>query len=168
MRIELARYDPSKTYTGQKKFDCEHEKINKFVHGSLKPQVRNSQSVAYVLTDADEDDRFVGFFTIAQHSITADKLSSQELGSMPKVVPCTRLIMLGVDKIYKKHKLGLQLMKEALNATKRSAESVGTFGMYLDADPLALHFYKRLGFKILGDDLTPEPSPMFLHIDRFI
>lgn len=36
MALLLERLVPSKTYTEQKKFDCEHAVINRFVHASLK------------------------------------------------------------------------------------------------------------------------------------
>ncbi|MDI1244669.1 MAG: GNAT family N-acetyltransferase [Rhodoferax sp.] len=162
MNVELSLYDPALTYTGQKQFDCEHALINSFVHNSLKPQVKKSLSVAYVLTDADQGDRFVGFFTIAQHMIDVSLLSSMQLGSLPRKIPCSRLIMLGVDKRYKGQKLGSKLMKHALTLTLSVAKQIGSFGMYLDADPLAVDFYQKLGFALLEGDKTPVPSPMFL------
>jgi GNAT superfamily N-acetyltransferase len=165
MTIDFSRYDPTFSYTGQKKFDCEHEDINKFVHDSLKSQIRKGLSIGYVLTDSAQNKRFVGFFTIAQHSIGLPLLQSLALGSLPKQIPCTRLIMLGVDKDYKGHNLGKQLMKEAFIATKRAAQSVGSFGIYLDADTKAVSFYQKLGFKLLQGDLSPAPSPMFLPKD---
>ena len=42
MSFELGVYDPGKTYFEQKKFDCEHAVINKFVSGSLKQQVKKT------------------------------------------------------------------------------------------------------------------------------
>ena len=70
MIVQLSTFDPALTYPGQKKFDCGHAIINKFVHDSLKAQVRKGLSVAYVLTDSEKAGQFAGFFTIAQHSIT--------------------------------------------------------------------------------------------------
>ena len=70
--------------------------------------------------------------------------------------------MLGVDKQYKGQQLGSKLMKHALTLTQSVAKQIGGFGMYLDADPLAVHFYQKLGFALLEGNNTPEPSPMFL------
>lgn len=164
MNVVVSVFEPSKTYPGQKQFDCGNAIINKFVRDSLKAQVRKHLSVAYVLTDKDNGARFVGFFTIAQHMLPGDLLSDQERGKMPRQVPCTRLVMLGVDNNYQQQRLGSRLMKEAFNATKRAAAAVGSFGVYLDADPSALGFYEKLGFVLLDGDKTPNASPMFLDI----
>lgn len=162
MTIELSLYDPALTYAGQKQFDCGHAVINSFVHNSLKSQVKKSLSVAYVLTNTANEDRFAGFYTIAQHMIDVSSLSALQLGSLPRKIPCSRLVMLGVDKRYQGQQLGSRLLKHALLVTQSVAKQIGSFGMYLDADPLAVSFYQKLGFTLLVGDKTPEPSPMFL------
>ena len=164
MRVELSLYDPAVTYPGQKQFDCGHAVINAFVRSSLKPQVKKNLSVAYVLTDADQGDRFVGFYTVAQHLIDLSLLSALQLGSLPKKIPCTRLVMLGIDKEYQGQELGSRLMKHALLLTRSVAKQIGGFGLYLDADPRALAFYQKLGFALLQGDQSPEPSPMFIPV----
>ena len=70
--------------------------------------------------------------------------------------------MLGVDKRYKGQQLGSRLMKHALLLTQQVAKQIGGFGMYLDADPLAVSFYEKLGFTLLVGASATEPSPMFL------
>ena len=162
MTVELSLYDPKLSYTGQKQFDCGHADINAFVHNSLKPQARKSLSVAYVLTDAADGHRFVGFYTIAQHMVDVSSLSALQLSSLPRKIPCSRLVMPGVDSRCKGQQLGSKLMKQALQLTQQVARQIGSFGMYLDADPLAVRFYQKLGFTLLAGDKTPEPSPMFL------
>ena len=164
MTIEISLYDPSVSYTDQKQFDCGHDIINRFVRNSLKPQVKKRLSVAYVLTDSANSDRFVGFYTIAQHMIDVSTLSRMQLGSLPSKIPCSRLIMLGIDQRYKSQKLGSQLMKHALVLTRTVASQIGSYGLYLDADAGAVHFYKKLGFHLLQGDQSPDPSPMFLPI----
>lgn len=162
MTVRLSLFDPTLTYPGQKRFDCGNETINKFVRDSLKSQVRKRLSAAYVLTDTAAGDGFVGFFTIAQHSIDVSLLSEMQLGSLPRHIPCSRLIMLGVDKSYQKRDLGLQLMREAIRLAKTIANAIGSYGIYLDAESCAIEFYRKLGFTLLVGDLSPAPSPMFL------
>lgn len=162
MSVALSRYDPARSYTGQKQFDCGHAAINAFVHNSLRPQVKKNLSVAYVLTDADHEDRFVGFYTLAQHMVDVSLLTNLQLGSLPRKIPCSRVVMLGIDQQYKGQKLGSRLMKHALNVTRSVAQQIGGFGLYLDADPMAVGFYQALGFALLEGDKSPVPSPMFL------
>ena len=154
----------NRQYTGRKQFDCEHAVINKFVHDSLVPQVKKNLSVAYVLTDSDNNDRFVGFFTMAHHAIDSSLLSPLQLGSLPRYIPCARLIMLGVDKAYQGANLGRRLMKQALKITQQASKQMGCYGLYLDADPGALNFYEKLGFVLLEGDQSPKPSPMFMAV----
>ncbi|HEY8905087.1 MAG TPA: GNAT family N-acetyltransferase [Rhodoferax sp.] len=161
MSIEFSLFDPAKAYGGRKQFDCGHAVIDKFVHDSLVAQVKRQLSVAYVLTEADQNDRFVGFFTIAHHAIDASALSKLQLGSLPRKILCARLIMLGVDQHFKHQKLGSRLMKQALTLTKRSCALMSCYGLYLDADAGAVGFYQKLGFVLLEGDKRPEPSPMF-------
>ena len=162
MNITIEMFDPDTSYPGQSSFDCDLPVINTFVRKSLKQQVKKQLSVAYVLVDTGNGNQFVGFYTIAQHMIPLDKLNQLQLGSLPKQVPCTRLIMLGVAKGYQGKKLGQQLMKHALMAAKNIAKEVGSAGVYLDADPRAVGFYLSLGFRLLEGNKSPEPSPMFI------
>jgi GNAT superfamily N-acetyltransferase len=164
MSIEFSLFDPAKTYAGRKQFDCAHSVINRFVHDSLVSQVRRQLSVAYVLTESDQNDRFVGFFTMANHAIDASSLSSLQLGSLPRMVPCARLMMLGVDQSFKHRQLGSRLMKQALAITKESSSRMGCYGLCLDADPGAVGFYKNLGFSLLEGDKSPGTSPMFITV----
>ena len=163
-RFELSLYNPAITYTRQKQFNCGHAAINAFAHNSLKPQVKRNLSVAYVVTDTADQDRFAGFYTIAQHMIDVSALSVLQLGSLPRKIPCSRLVMLGVDSQCKGQQLGSKLMKHALQLTQQVAKQIGSFGMYLDADRSAVGFYQKLGFTLLVGNKSPEPSPMFLPI----
>lgn len=164
MSLVLSKYDPEISYQGQKQFDCGHKAINDFVRKSLKNQVKKGLSVAYVLTDPAQGNYFAGFYTIAQHTISLSLLSSMQLNGLPKSIPCTRLIMLGVALTHKGQSMGARLMKDALVLTKYTASNVGSFGMYLDADPGAFGFYEKLGFFALEGNKAPQSSPMFLPV----
>jgi GNAT superfamily N-acetyltransferase len=166
----IERFDPAKTYLGYKQFDCQHHQINRFVQHALKKQVKQGLSVAYALleepTGDQTADRFVGFFTIASHSVPLEALSALQRGSLPKTIPCVRLIMLGVHHTDANQGLGRMLMNHALDLTKAGAVHIGCYGMYLDADAgaVAKGFYQKLGFQLLEGDKSPAPSPMFLTI----
>lgn len=166
MTIKLALYNPDQIYTEQKRFNCGNAIINKYVHENLKRQVKQNLCAAYVLIDSADNNKFVGFYTLAQHSISLASLSLLQLGSLPRIIPCTRLVMLGIDNAYQGQNLGKRLMREALMMTKIVANQIGSYGMYLDGDKDAIGFYQSLGFALLEGDKSPDPSPMFLPLAK--
>jgi ribosomal protein S18 acetylase RimI-like enzyme len=165
MSLVIAPFDPLAKYAGFNQFDCQHTLINRFVKSSLKQQVLEGLSVAYALlekSDSGDVDRFVGFCTIANHSIPLSALANMQSKSLPKIIPCVRLIMLGIHRNDAKKGLGSQLMNHVFDVVKDSANRIGCYGLYLDADAGAISFYKKLGFELLEDEKTPHPSPMFI------
>jgi GNAT superfamily N-acetyltransferase len=168
MPIEISIYDPQTTYQGQKQFDCEHPVIHKFVAGSLKQQVSKGLTVAHVLTDPAMNHQFVGFYTSTMASISSDLLGAVVPGSLPRSVGCVRLVMLGVDKNYKKQDLGLRMLRHALASMKAVSKVVGCLGLYLDADPLALGFYQKYGFVNLEPVVAGHSTPMFIHVQSVV
>lgn len=163
MAIALSRYDPSKSYKNQKAFDCGHEVINNFVARTLKQQTQRNLSVAYVLTD--DDDSFIGFCTLMAASIGRADLEATNPPSLPLAVPVTKLAMLGVANTHKGKGYGKALLLHAIDVMVRTADSVGSYGLYLEADDGAYDFYLKLSFVPLKPRQTPKPTPMFLHVD---
>lgn len=163
--VILEDYDPEKTYYQQKKFDCGNAIINKFVSNGLKKQVRDKLGKCFVLLDQADSDRFIGFYTLTSFAIDAPPLSSMTKARLPNKVPCTRMIMLGIDKTHQKLGLGLKMLKNAIDRTLLASEHIGVFGLYLDADPDAFEFYQSYGFIPLKDRQDPASTPMFLHIE---
>lgn len=166
MTFKLAQYNPDLTYTDQKKFNCGNATLNKYADENLKKQVKQNLCAAYVLIDDAKNNKFIGFYTLVQHSISVTSLSALQLGSLPRSIPCTRLVMLGVDQAYQGQNLGKQLMREALMMTKSVANQVGSYGLYLDGEAAAVVFYQKLGFILLDGNKAPDPSPMFLPLAK--
>jgi ribosomal protein S18 acetylase RimI-like enzyme len=163
MPVALSRYDPSKSYKNQKSFDCGHEAINGIVARTLRQQTQRNISVGYVLTD--DDDSFVGFCTLMMANIGKAELAATNPPSLPYAVPVTKLSMLGVSTAYKRNGYGRQLLRHAIRVMLKSAESVGTYGLYLDADDDAYDFYLKHSFVPLKERQSPNPTPMFLSIE---
>lgn len=168
MTVRIESFDLIKTYPDLKKFDCGHQVINKFVRDSLKAQAKAGTSVAWVLVDTASNGRFVGFYTLMMSHVSQSLLASLSCKSLPSMVPCARLVMLGVDVAYKGNDYGKRLMKHALNETRKAANLVGCRGLFLDADAGALSFYTKLGFSVLETPTNPlSPVPMFLFKESF-
>jgi GNAT superfamily N-acetyltransferase len=162
MAVALSRYDPDKSYKGQKTFDCGHKVINDFVAASLKQQTKNNNSVGYVLTE--DDTTIVGFYTLTSTSIQREDLAAASLVSTPPLIPVTKLSMLGVSLAYARQGCGSGLLRHAMETTAAVSLQVGTRGLYLDADDNAYYFYLKHSFIPLKVRQTPAPTPMFLHL----
>lgn len=160
----LEQYNVKKTYYQQKKFDCGNKVINKFVHSSLKKQVSKHFSQAYVLLDTENEDRFSAFYTLTSFKLLAPELESLSQGSLPRDIPCVRLVMLGVDKSLQGKGIGKKMMSDALHRVHRAAKEIGIYGLYLDAAPDATDFYLSLGFVRLDSGNANEVAKMFLSI----
>ncbi|WP_415397214.1 GNAT family N-acetyltransferase [Sulfurimonas sp. CS5] len=163
--VIIERFDFSKTYNGLRQFDCEHGIINKFVKKSMKKQVENGYSAAYVLLDLNNQERFVGFYTITTFSIDKSAFDTP-LKSSPSSVPVFRMIMLGVDKEYANRGYGSRLLKHCFMLVLRACDEVGAKGLYLDAEDKKHEWYKKLGFvSISAPDKETNIMPMFISTD---
>lgn len=161
----IEKLEPKKSYHQQKKFDCGNRIINKFVHSSLKKQVSQNFSQAYVLLDTHENDRFSAFYTLTSFKLQADELEKLSKGSLPKDIPCVRLVMLGVDSSLQGQGIGKKMMSDALHRVHRASKEIGIYGLYLDAAPNATDFYLSLGFMRLDSGGSDDIAKMFLNID---
>lgn len=164
-RFLIEKFESTSSYFQQKKFDCGNRIISKFVHSSLKKQVNQSFSQAYVLLDTHENDRFSAFYTLTSFKLQADELEKLSKGSLPRDIPCVRLVMLGVDLALQGKGLGRKMMSDALHRVHRAAKEIGIYGLYLDADPAATKFYISLGFTRLDDGGSDDIAKMFLSIE---
>lgn len=162
----LETFDPTKTYYRQKKFDCGNKIINKFVQSSLKKQVTQHFSKAFVLLDTQDNDRFCAFYTLASFKLQALELEKLSKGSLPRDITCVRLIMLAVDLSFQG--IGKKMMSDVLHRVHRASKDIGIYGLYLDADPNAIDFYLNLGFVRLDDadeNQSNGIAKMFLSIE---
>ncbi len=161
-KLKLEKFDPSKTYKGQKEFDCNNEMINRFVQKNLKKRVKKHLSQAYVLLD--ESERFVGFYTLDSFSIAKNnfELEEHKPSGLPPIVPLIKLSMIGIDKSLQDKGLGKRLLRDVFLKVYQISKLAGCIGIYLLAENEVISFYEKLGFVAIKDD---EPLPMFLTLD---
>ncbi|EGN74575.1 acetyltransferase (GNAT) family protein [Idiomarina sp. A28L] len=161
-RFLIEQYDVNKTYYQQKNFDCGNRVINKFVHSSLKKQVANGFSQAYVLLNSENNGRFSAFYTLSSFKLIASDMLSLSSGSFPRDIPCARLIMLGVENELQGQGIGKKLMADVFHRVHKAAKEIGIYGLYLDADLAAIDFYRTLGFVRLNEESESSTAKMFL------
>ena len=161
----IENFEPKQSYFQQKKFDCGNKIINKFVHSSLKKQVSQNFSQAFVLLDSEENEKFSAFYTLTSFKLQADELEKLSKGSLPRDIPCVRLVMLGVDLSLQGQGIGKKMMSDAMHRVHRASKNIGIYGLYLDADPAATDFYLGLGFTRLDSGGSGDIAKMFLGIE---
>lgn len=165
-RWRLETYDLSKKYRQQKTFDCGNEMINRYVQKNLKKRVKNHTIQAYVLSDKENNNDFIGFYTLESFTIAKDIFQIfTPPPATPPLIPVLKLGMLGIDKRYQGKGLGRKLLKNAVKKTAHVSMIAGCKGLYLLAEENAVSFYRRLGFLPLQD---LKPTPMFLDIDLIL
>ncbi len=162
--IIVEQFDTSKTYNNIKRFDCEHEYINRFATKSLKQNVKKNMCQAYVLLDTAKNDKFVGYYNVMTFSIGKESFENPPSGST-KQIPVLRLVMLGVDKSYKKQGLGSKLLKHCLGLTLELSKQVGIAGLYLDAEDTKHDYYRIRGFRGISIASEQNILPMFIGIN---
>jgi len=162
--LRLVTFNTSTSYKGLKTFDCGNEMINTFVYKSLKKRVKKHLSQAYILLD--ENEKFVGFYTLDTFSINREifELPHKQSG-LPPIVPVIKLNMLGLDVSLQRQGIGQRLLRDALVKVIEISKIAGCTGLYLLAEEEAVYFYEELGFVALKH---ATPLPMFLHIEKIL
>jgi GNAT superfamily N-acetyltransferase len=161
-------YQADITYPGQKKFDCGNPTINSFVRGSLKKSVAAGNCAAKSLIDRTTG-ALIGVCSFTAYSLDRDRLAGVFTGSLPREIGVVRLVMLAVDSKYQNKGYGSDLIFEFFEHVKVIHNSLPVKGVYLDAAPEAVQFYKLLGFTVLQEAVNPDGTvPMLLAIQHIL
>ncbi|MFZ3388286.1 GNAT family N-acetyltransferase [Buttiauxella gaviniae] len=166
--VMVCAYQADITYPGNKHFDCGNAVINSYIRNSLKKSVKDGNCAAKALIDATTGE-LLGACTFTGYSLEKGKLTGVITSSLPNEVSVVRLIMLGVATKEQKKGYGQDLLMEFFEQVKLIHHSLPVKGVYLDADPLAINFYARLGFVQLNEPPNVFGAvPMFLAIQHIL
>ena len=140
-------------------FDCSSEALNQFLRQTARQHIQKGISRTFVLTDSEQPESILGFFTLSLCEVRAEKLSPKLAKKYPSNVPGVRLARLAVAKEWQRQGIGEILMIEAMQRTLLIAENVGIISLFVDAkDEAAKAYYDRYGFVSLED----TPLELFL------
>jgi GNAT superfamily N-acetyltransferase len=144
------------------------EALDRFFHRYAgQNQFRHHIGVTYV---AVEDERVLGFVTVAPAQIDIDRLPPGVRKKLPRYpLPVLRLARLAVDESARSQGLGAALLRYVLRLALAMADDYGCTGVVVDAKPDAVTFYAKYGFAefqaLEGEsDSRPKPTTMFLAI----
>jgi len=131
-------------------FDCGVDPLNEYLRQHALQNHQNRSARTYV---ARRDDRIVGYYTLANGSVSRDEVPprvAQGLGRYP--IPVTLLARLAVDLSEKGKGLGRGLLKDAVLRAYQASDLVGSRAIVTHAkDETAKSFYQRFQF---------APSPL--------
>lgn len=126
-------------------FDCGVEPLNDYLrrYALMNHQSRSSRTYVAVRVD-----RIVGYYTLANGSVSRDEVPTRVargLGNYP--VPITLLARLAVDVSERGHGLGRGLLKNALLRAYQASDLVGSRAVVTHAkDEVARSFYQKFQF----------------------
>lgn len=130
-------------------------------------QFRHHIGTTYVAVD---DERILGFATVAPSEIATDGLPEAQRKGLPRYpLPVLRLARLATEESAQGGGIRSTLLQAVFTLAHAMAGDLGCAGVVVDAKPDAIAFYEKLGFVALepragqlGD--RPEPLPMFLEL----
>ncbi len=135
-----------------------HHDVSRFRNGKhasldewLKDRAHTSEGLSartYVICDAAERTRVVGYYAISTAMVRRQGLPSAKLRKgMPEEVPLLLIGRLALDAGFQGQGLGTDLLADALRRCFAAAEIAGARGVFAHAiDDEAKHFYERHGF----------------------
>jgi predicted GNAT family N-acyltransferase len=137
-------------------FSCGKETLDRFLHETAHQAFVKNVAVTYVITDSEEPDRILGFYTVSNFQIDA--------GEMPEVVrrryalpngrlPATLIGRLAVARSEQKRGLGAHLMIDAMVRCCLAASSIASTAIVVEAiDEDVVPFYEPYGFTRFSEE----------------
>lgn len=128
-------------------FRCGNAELDDwFHHRAGQASLRSESARTFVLV---EDDRILGFYSLAAFGVAADESPEELLRGQPRypVVPAVLLARLAIDVSRQGEGLGTRLLADALRRVIATTEHVAVVLVVVDAlDERAAVFYERHGF----------------------
>jgi GNAT superfamily N-acetyltransferase len=125
-------------------------------HATKGDQTRSSSTFVAVRGE----DEIVGFITVTAGWIFGTDVTD-EVPTCPHGQPVLVVLWLGVHHKFHRQSIGTELMLTAFEQVAHMKAMPGCIGIYLDAFPRAIDFYKSLLFQPRPSS-NPEVRPMFL------
>lgn len=156
------------SYTFPKTFSCGEDMLDDYFKNKLKRALA-TENVTGIGAINNKGELFA-FCTLTFLILDKARVETyMEQGNIPPQVPAVKLSMLAVDAPYQRQGIGGELLMIAFDQAITVHKTIPIKGMYLDAAPKAVEFYKSLGFKVLDNNVgAHNTTPMFIPIKRMI
>jgi ribosomal protein S18 acetylase RimI-like enzyme len=138
----------------RKTFDCGVPALNRYLKEQANQDIRNHYTVMFVALE-EQTRKIIGFYTLSNAGVALDAIPAEMKAKLPKYpeVPAIRIGRLAVDKSVRRHKLGSELLANAINKSMSNV-TTGWAMMIVDAkNEQSAVFYKKFGFMEFYDDI---------------
>ncbi|OJW52832.1 MAG: hypothetical protein BGO67_00680 [Alphaproteobacteria bacterium 41-28] len=152
------KFEPLAENHNRVNFDCGEEALNLYLRNFARQDMRRELARTFIIRQ-EEDDKVLGYYTLCSGAIDVSELPDNLLKKLPKYpLPVARLARLAVDKKQQSKGYGELLFADALSRTSLAGESIGVYGMVIDAKhEKAKQFYQQYGFQ----SITTNPLLLF-------
>jgi ribosomal protein S18 acetylase RimI-like enzyme len=135
-------------------FDCGHSGYNRWLYDSALSAVKSGTSAVYLLVEAPETQRILGYFAFCPTTVQGDGAPRSEAGGLMRSAPGWLLTELAHERSLQGANapgMGRQLVLAALAAIVKAADRGGGQVIVVDADNERLiPFYEGCGFRPTG------------------
>ena len=137
-------------------FTCGVESLDRYLHAQAGQDMRRRANAVFVLAAKAMPDTVLGFYTLCATALSPEDVPEAARKHIPRypLVSATLIGRLAVAADRQGRRLGAILLADALQRALRSAETVGSSMIVVDAlDEGAAAFYAAFGFVKLPDSL---------------
>jgi predicted GNAT family N-acyltransferase len=138
-------------------FDCGVEVLNRYLKGLATQHRAKGIATTFVLIDADQPARILGFYSLSAATISLEKLTDADRKGLPTYpIPAVRIGRLAGAASARGQGFGDSLLQNAIKRTIRLLTSLGVYAIVVEAkDAASEGFYCKYGFR-LCDALTRQ------------
>jgi predicted GNAT family N-acyltransferase len=129
-------------------FDCGVDALNTYLAKQASSSDQRSLTKTFVLVDSEQPKKIIGFYTLAYTTVSVPD-GFPRLANYPHPAPALKLARIAVDKNFKNHRFGEQLLLECIRKTALAAQPdnpAAVIGLFVDAKEGVVEFYKQYGF----------------------
>jgi len=141
-------------------FDCGVEPLNNYLKVMASQQLQKDNARTFVLEDAQQSGKIIGFYTLTMAHIQLDSLPEKLRKKHHNTSAGGLIARLAVDRRYTKQGYGEWLLVDALKRLLLASDAVAFPMVIVDAKDGAVDFYKKFGFSAFQD----APNKLFITI----
>ena len=141
-------------------FDCGNVDLNLYLQQFAYANDVVGMSKTFICLD-DERKSIIGYYTLCASCVMSINMPANIRKRLPKYpCPCAKIARLAVDLRFQKQHFGKELLKDAIKRIITASNSIGIYGILVDAKDEAQSFYEHYSFIRLKKDSSEYLLPI--------